>query len=267
MVSSRIAFSRRVGYLIESARESAGLVRRAKVRFAGFDLIKGAPAVDPGELLQGIDVGIDLENPDFEYTLVRGNRNYLGLTRPGMMKQRWSERRPRARPFFHPSAMFPKLSRALVNLSRCREGETLLDPFCGTGSLPIEAAAVGARVVAADLAGRMTKGARANMTYFGQSSMGVVRADALSSPFRAVDAIVADVPYGRASSTLGTEPGRVVQRVLPSLSGLLARGSRMVLMHSDRESMPAAKDLVLEERHHLYVHKLLTRTVSVLRRR
>ena len=55
------------------------------------------------------------------------------------MRQDWVIRRPRARPFFHPAAIFPKLSRALVNLSRVGAGEVFLDPFCGTGSLLLEA--------------------------------------------------------------------------------------------------------------------------------
>lgn len=266
-VGSRVAFSRRVGRLIERPLDAQAGVRGRRVRLRNFDLGDEKPGVDPKEVLEGLDAAVDLKNPDYEFTLVRGRRDYLALSRPSKMNQAWSRRRPRSRAFFHPSAIFPKLARALVNLSRFREGEVFLDPFSGTGSLAIEAFEAGASVIASDQVARMTLGSLANMNHLGQGWLGVIRADAFSHPVRRVDAIATDLPYGRASSTRGEEPQDIVRKTLENLPPLLGEGSRMVIMHPQTLKVDGSAEMVLEEEHHLYVHKFLTRTISILRRK
>jgi tRNA (guanine10-N2)-dimethyltransferase len=267
VVGSRIAFSRRVGALIEDRDVVKSLTRGHRIRFRAFDLVSGLAPADPEAYLKGLDAQVDLESPEFEVTLVRSSEEYLAVTSPGTMKQGWSTRRPRRRPFFHPSAIFPKLARALVNLSGCKQGDVFLDPFAGTGSLPLEASLVGASVLASDLSQEMTRGALANMTHFRQSWMGVVQADSVASPFTRADAIATDVPYGRASSTRGRESREIIDLVLPALARLLRPSSRLVLMHRQQEQIESSPELEVIEEHHLHVHKLLTRAITVLRRR
>ncbi len=77
-------------------------------------------------------------------------------------------RRPRARAFFHPSALFPKLARLMVNLSAVPAGgETFLDPFSGTCSTVIEACLVGAYCFGLDVDKKMVFGGRRNLRGFG----------------------------------------------------------------------------------------------------
>ena len=265
-ISRRIAFARRVGMLVGSPSEVSSLVNGKTTRLRSFDLGE-KPELDPVRILRGFDTKVDLRNPDYELTLVRGKGEYLAVTAPGSMCQWWVSRRPRVRPYFHPVATFPKLARALVNLSRCREGQTFLDPFCGTGSFPLEAAVVGAQVVAVDRALDMVRGSLANMRHFGQRWLGVVRAESLQPPLTMVDAIATDVPYGRASSTMGVGGARILRGALESLPPLLRKGSRMVVMHSRADAISASRELAVEEEHDLHVHKKLTRTITVLRRR
>jgi tRNA (guanine10-N2)-dimethyltransferase len=267
VVASRVAFSRRVGRLIEGPLDAQKEVLGRRVRLRNFDLGNGKPVLDPKSVLRGVDAMVDLKNPDYEFSLVRGEKDYVALTKPGEMSQAWSRRRPRARAFFHPSAIFPKLARALANLSRFREGEVFLDPFSGTGSLAIEAFEAGAMVIASDQVARMAEGSLANMRHFGQEWMGVIRADAFSHPVRHVDAIATDLPYGRASSTRGVDPRDIAQRTLANMPLLLKEGSRMVVMHPQTLRIEGSAEMVLEEEHNLYVHKLLTRTITVLRKR
>jgi 16S rRNA G966 N2-methylase RsmD len=267
VVGSRIAFSRRVGRLIEGPLDVQGQLWGKRVRLRNFDLGAGKPCLDPKSVLRGVDATVDLMNPDLEFSLVRGKEDYWALTRPREMSQAWSRRRPRARAFFHPSAIFPKLARALVNLSRFREGEVFLDPFSGTGSLGLEAFEAGAKVVASDQVAKMTQGSLANMRFFGQGWLGVIRADAFSHPVRHVDAIATDLPYGRVSSTRGANPEDIMRKAMEILPPLLKKGSRMVLMHPRTLKIEGSAEVALEEEHYLYVHKLLTRTITVLRRK
>jgi tRNA (guanine10-N2)-dimethyltransferase len=267
VVGARIAFARRVGHLVEDVADAEKFLSGKTVRLRNFDLGEVGAPPDPKQFLRGLDLSVDLANPGRELTSVRGRDVYLAVTDPSSMRQGWSLRRPRARNFFHPSAIFPKLSRALVNLTRCREGSVFLDPFAGTGSLAIEASLVGAEVVVLDRAERMVRGASVNMKQFGQRWLGIVRADSYSPPLAGVDAIATDVPYGRVSSTGGKKRSEVLEGALKALPDLLSAGARLVIMHPNQEPVEESGRLELEEEHSLYVHKLLTRTISVLRRR
>lgn len=266
-VGSRAAFSRRVGVYFDGLQSAVDFVGARRVRLRVFDLVQGLRPLDPSNYLHGTNISVSLSDPELELTLVRGEREYLAVTAPASMRQGWSKRRPRVRAFFHPAAIFPKLSRAMVNLSRCLEGETFFDPFCGTGSLALEAHLVGAHVVAADRSAKMCAGSLANMRLFDQSWLGIVRSDSMHTPVRKVDAVATDVPYGRASSTGGRRRDDMVDDTLSTIPGSMARGSRLVIMHSKQSRVFSTRDLDLEEEHDLYVHKLLTRTISVLRRR
>lgn len=269
LVSGRVAFSRRVGLLLDRASEAEGKVRGRKVRFRSFQLCgsKEDEGNEAQEALRGLDAKVDLEDPEFEFTSVHGKERYLLLTRPRSMRQGWSQRRPRRRAFFHPSAIFPKLSRAMVNLTRVKQGETLLDPFAGTGSILIEAAEIGVNPLAIDLSSTMGRGALANMRKQGQEWLGVVRGDSFKAPVTRVDAIATDVPYGRASSTRGRLPADVVGLALVNLPAHLAPGHRMVLLHPKEIAVSSSAEIEVEEEHDLYIHKKLTRTMTVLRKR
>lgn len=267
-VARRVAFSRRVGLLLTKPTDAAEQVKGKKVGLRAISIgAKSSEGLDIRKLMAGLDAEVDLDAPDFEFTLVRGEEDYLMLSQPSQMRQGWSLRRPRKRPFFHPSAIFPKLSRALINLTGCLEGEVFLDPFAGTGSLVIEAASIGLRSVASDESRKMTRGSLANMKGFAQDWLGVLRADAFTPPFRLVDGIATDVPYGRVSSTRGKATGSIVETALEKLSEILRPGGRLVLMHPELVKVPETQDLIEEAQHNIYVHRKLTRAITVLRRR
>jgi tRNA (guanine10-N2)-dimethyltransferase len=266
-VGSRIAFARRVGVSVASPADASGMLTGRRVRFRCFDLGPRIDRPDPEKYLSELDVTVDLRNPEYELTLVRGLEDYLAVTSPADMGQAWSQRRPRSRPFFHPSAIFPKLSRALVNLSRCTEGDVFLDPFAGTGSIPVEASLAGARVVAVDLSERMTRGSLSNMKHFNQEWLGVIRADSIHLPLARADAIATDIPYGRASSTRGRLLVDILSLLFPAMAAVMNRNSLFVLMHPMELSVASTNEFSIEEEHNLHVHKLLTRTITVLKRR
>ncbi len=271
VIAGRIAFTNRVGQVAPDGRldrDQLRSLRSGTYRVTVFEL--GGRKSDSGRVVSTLaeEIGgkVALDSPDREVTVVRGSQDYIAVSRPSLMRQDWVIRRPRARPFFHPAAMFPKLSRALVNLSRVGAGEVFLDPFCGTGSLLLEAHELGARPLGADRDWRMVKGAMRNMASFKQDWLGVVRADIRRAPLKEVDGIATDVPYGRASSTAGSSAGEMVEKLRETAAGLLAQGRRLVVMHPQTVTVASRDDFEVEEEHHLYIHRKLTRTISVLRR-
>jgi tRNA (guanine10-N2)-dimethyltransferase len=270
-VARRIAFARRVGLLLTDPSDASERVRGKRVRVRRFHIEGGTEpstqATDFASLLNGLDVTVDLEDPEYEFSVIEGEQSsYIALSAPSSMRQSWALRRPRKRPFFHPSAIFPKLSRALVNLTRCREGDCLLDPFVGTGSLPIEASEAGMQSVVMDRSRPMAYGALANMHAFHESWLGVIRADAYSPPLVAVDGIATDIPYGRASSAGGMTPQAVADLALQRLSPLLKAGGRFVVMHPSHVRVEGSSDLSVEEEHYIYIHRKLTRAITILRK-
>jgi tRNA (guanine10-N2)-dimethyltransferase len=266
-IGGRIAFARRVGLLLRDPADGAALLEGRRVRFRAYGPDLREVSADPDAYLKSFKARIDLESPEYELALVRAGPDLLAVTSPGTMRQQWSLRRPRSRPFFHPSAIFPKLSRALVNLSRCKEGTLFLDPLAGTGSIPIEASLIGAEVAAIDLSDQMTRGALSNMRHFGQDWLGVLRADSSEFPLTRADAVATDIPYGRASSTRGRRPSEILDLLLGALAEIMRPSAYAVIMHPQSVGLEGSSDFSLVEEHHLHVHKLLTRTISILRKR
>ncbi len=59
----------------------------------------------------------------------------------------------------------PKLARILVNLTGCKRGDTLLDPFCGLGTILAEAVICGVNVIGVDADASRVEGARRNLRW------------------------------------------------------------------------------------------------------
>ncbi len=215
-------------------------------------------------------IRVDLENPSLVFQLEKiGSAYALGLSSAGFKSFAWKTRRPRARRFFLPSAIYPKLARVLVNLSHVKEGEIFLDPFCGTGSLLIESSLMGIWSIGIDLKRWIAKGALMNLKAFHLEN-GVLRSDSSHShlPLRRIDAISTDVPYGRASSTLGKTTRQIMDQFLEAAGDILSPNRCLVVMHP--AAVPFSEDnksFDMIEEHFVYVHRSLTRAISVLKRR
>ena len=114
-----------------------------------------------------------------------------------------SYRQHDTKPYRTTSSLPSRLARALVNLVT-PPAQTILDPFCGTGSILLEANAVGISANGVDLNPKMAGMSRLNLEHFGYP-MQVDFGDALDCHGK-VDAIVTDLPYGRI---LKIEPQRL----------------------------------------------------------
>jgi len=179
------------------------------------------------------------------------------------------DRRPRRRPFFHPSAMPAKLARCMVNLAQPKAGDIVLDPFCGTASMLIEAGLMGCRVVGFDVQRRMVRGSLRNLRYYGVSPEGMLRADARHPPIREVNCIVTDPPYGRSATTLGRGIGEIVKDFLSTARDLVSLGKRICIASPRRVKVGKIgkeSGFKLVESHSVYVHRSLTREIAVLER-
>lgn len=95
-------------------------------------------------------------------------------------------------------ALKPPVAAAMLRLAAVAAGQTVLDPCCGTGTILLEAAAVGAVPAGGDLDAQAVQAARANMRAAG-AHFRVDQWDArrLSLPDHSIDAVVSNLPWGR----------------------------------------------------------------------
>jgi tRNA (guanine10-N2)-dimethyltransferase len=211
---------------------------------------------------------VNLKNPDKTFLgIITDEKLVLGLKLTDITSKTFSERRPRKKPFFHPSAMPSKMARCMVNLAHAKAEELVLDPFCGTGTSLIEATFIGCRAVGVDAQRRMILGTRKNLRFFSISAEGLVLADSRKPPFFRVDCVVTDPPYGRSSSTFKSTTKALVQEVLASSLPLLKAGQRICI--ASPKTLGISKLAVKlgyrhVESHFAYIHRTLTREICVL---
>jgi tRNA (guanine10-N2)-dimethyltransferase len=218
---------------------------------------------------------VSLENPDYVFQVESTPEGFvLGLSSSGYKKFLWRTRRPRARKFFLPSAIYPKLARALVNLCRVKEGEFFVDPFCGTGSLLIESSLMGMKSIGVEITRWVSRGARLNLEGFSLPFESIIRGNSsFSLPFLEIDGIATDVPYGRASSTKGLTTKAILEDFLRCVTTCMhstaTRKKFCVVMHPSTINLREiiqnqGNSFQLQEQHLLYVHRNLTRAISLL---
>jgi tRNA (guanine10-N2)-dimethyltransferase len=210
---------------------------------------------------------VNLKTPNKTFFGVLTNDRFIfGVKLTQIVPKTFSERRPRKKPFFHPSAMPSKLARCMVNLARAKGSEMVLDPFCGTGSVMVEAALVGCRTLGFDVQRRMILGCRKNLNHFASKSEGLVIADARRLPLTRIDHFVTDPPYGRSATTLKSTTKQIVEGVLGSAWSLLGKGQRICIA-SPKTLNIARIGVKLGykhcESHFAYVHRTLTREIAV----
>ena len=210
---------------------------------------------------------VNLKAPDKTFIgVLTSDKLVFGVKLAESAPRTFSERRPRKKPFFHPSAMPSKLARCIVNLARAKAGELVLDPFCGTGSVMVEAALIGCHVLGLDVQRRMVEGCRKNLKHFRVEPEGLAISDARRLPITEVDCLVTDPPYGRSATTMKLTTKQIVEGVLSSARSLLREGQRICIASPKTLNIArigAELGYRHLESHFAYVHRTLTREIAV----
>lgn len=210
---------------------------------------------------------VDLEKPEVEIRVVIVNdRCYVGERIIELNRKKFELRKPHYRPFFSPISLHPRIARALVNLSCLKEGEILVDPFCGTGGILIEAGLLNLKIIGCDIDERMVKGTEKNLKFFNISNYKLFQADVAELPkfIKTCDSIVTDPPYGRSASTRRESILKLYERAFKCFEKILKKGRYLVIVLPSRESIELGNEYFkLVEFHKLRIHKSLTRNICV----
>lgn len=210
---------------------------------------------------------VNLTKPDKTFFgILTNGKLVFGLKLAEVQPKPFVERRPRKKPFFHPSAMNSKLARCMVNLAHAGENAYLLDPFCGTGTTIIEATLIGVRAIGIDVQRRMADGAKRNVKHFGLNAEAIVIADGRKLPLTHISCVVTDPPYGRSATTLKSNTKAIVEGILASAWDLLDKGQRICIASPKTLGIKRVGTKLGYrhlESHFAYVHRTLTREVAV----
>jgi len=206
------------------------------------------------------------DNPDVILNVFLSEKIVLG-TLIGSRDQSIFKRQPSKRPFSLPISMEPRVARAMVNMARLREGQTLLDPFCGTGGILIEAGLMGIKIFGSDIDERMVKGTIRNLEFYGIKPEKIVKCDVrdVDEYFNNIDGIVCDPPYGRSASTFGERSTRLYEDSFKAFKKVLKAGGYVVISFPTAEHhlKIGTKYMKLKTIISYRVHKSLTRYIGV----
>ncbi|WP_424356225.1 TIGR01177 family methyltransferase [Methanobacterium sp. MBAC-LM] len=212
---------------------------------------------------------VNLENPNtFLRTIVLDNSVLVSKQLVKRSKKHYNDLKPHKRPFFYPGSMSPKLARGMVNLARAKKGSTVLDPFCGTGGILIEAGIVGARVIGTDIDEKMVEGTKKNLEYCNIKDYNIFQGDARYITLEEkVDAIVTDPPYGISASTAGIDSKKIYEESLVSMQELLKEDGYICMAtphYLDIHELVSHTKFKIIEQYKIRMHKSLTRVISVI---
>jgi tRNA (guanine10-N2)-dimethyltransferase len=197
-------------------------------------------------------VKVNFENPDITvYLIFTNGENFFGFS-----KRVKNQIRPK-KVKKHPHELDWKLTRVMINLIGLKKGETVCDPFCGTGTTLLEAESMGIRAIGLDFDEKMCEMAKENLKENGY------RSEVLNSEFPELlkisekfDGIVTDLPYGVSSKT--TEKP---QEILKKFFSIIPKRKKVAIMY--KKELDINSKLTGLKKYHIYRHKSLTRTILI----
>lgn len=201
---------------------------------------------------------VDLENPEQDICCIVQK----GIPFTGQVildfPYTYEKRKPQYRPYFHPSSLHPQIARALVNLGQCRT--EVLDPFCGTGGILIEAGLMGLTCKGLDISEQMVAGTKQNLAHFRITDYAVYQGDAtvIDQYFPHVESVVTDMPYGKASR-ITLERDHLYKKAFQSIREVTEKACIVLPQLYNFEPV-----FTMKEQFVLRVHKSLTRYIYVL---
>lgn len=203
---------------------------------------------------------VDLQNPETSFLVKFIDGRVYVLLKLWENIEKFANRRSHLRPRSHPTSLDPKLARACINLAGKTSG-TIIDPFCGSGGILIEAGLLGFFPVGYDISAEMLESCRVNLLHYNVTEFELKNIDARQISKKA-SAIVTDIPYGQ-NSGLNDDLVLLVRQFLNNSVNLT---DTIVLMYPQFLGIkPLLGAWKIEKEFERYVHKSLTKRIALLR--
>ena len=226
---------------------SCKVINITKNRFDPYELEKSM-----GNMISKFShAEISMENPDITIFLILSDKeSFFGFTKNFSVSNRPKKEES------HPHELDWKLTRVMINLAGLREGETVCDPFCGTGTTLIEAESMGIHAVGIDFDAKMYKKSQINVKQNGFNSKIYNTDFSHLKNLEKIDGIVTDLPYGRASKS-SNKPEKILQDFI----SILPKKKKIAVMC--KKDLESKLKFNPTKKYEIYRHKSLTRVMLV----
>ncbi|WNY29421.1 hypothetical protein MmiEs2_16500 [Methanimicrococcus stummii] len=225
-----------------------------------------------------------LKGADVTFRLTLTDKAVFGVLAATVDRGAYEHRSPQKKPFFYPGVLMPRVARALSNIAGAQKGAVVVDPFCGTAGILLEAGLLGATAIGVDAQEKIIIGAAANMGGYAattgellskaerdagvdQINYDLFVGDACGLPFEdeMADAIITDPPYGRSAAIKAESLERLYDESFKEMFRVLKIGKKAVVVSEiEVEKFAFDAGFQIENIYKQRVHKSLTRTITVL---
>ncbi|MBL7055489.1 hypothetical protein ISS07_01095 [Candidatus Woesearchaeota archaeon] len=142
---------------------------------------------------------VKLKNPETDIRIFFTKNKVFCCLLLENIEQNFEKRKSHLRPKPSPISLHPKLARSMINLTGIKKG-TVLDPFCGSGGILIEAGLMELKTIGTDINQKMIWKSMVNLKHFRVKSKLEVK-DFFDTK-KKYEYIVADLPYGLNASIM-----------------------------------------------------------------
>ena len=210
-------------------------------------------------------------NEHKEVTTLKYNKTMICKLLVKQDKKHFFDNKPHKRPYFHPGSMSPKLALCMVNLAHVHEADTVLDPFCGTGGILIEAGLLNTRLIGSDIEREMVEGTKLNLAHEKLYNHKIMWEDVRKLEIdEVVDAVAMDPPYGISTTLGGDDTKQLYHEALNSIAQYLKDDGYICMAsphYIDLYEVIIDTPLQILEQHEIRMHKSLTRIITVLNKK
>jgi len=220
---------------------------------------------------------VNLKNPKTQIEIFIFKDRILCCLLLKKLNQKFDKRKSHLRPRPSPISLHPKLARAMINLTGAKEGETIIDPFCGSGGILIESGLMGFRTIGYDINKKMIWKSMVNLKHYSIKNYKLKVKDFfdINKKFKY---IVSDLPYGLNTNIM--ENIRVTKnnkhqikqylndfytKVIKKLEKILVKKAVIIFpSYINYKKIIKNSRLILIDEFESYVHGNLTRKIVVL---
>ena len=195
---------------------------------------------------------VNLKNPDITvYLIFTNEENFFGFSEKNQVKERPKKSKK------YPHELDWKLTRVMINLIGLKKGETICDPFCGTGTTLLESESMGINAIGIYFDEKMCDMSKENL------KLNNYKSKILNSDFQELikisndfNGIVTDLPYGRSSKS-SEKPEEVLKRFI----SIIPKSKKVAIMY--KKELDSKMKLKGLKKYQIYRHKSLTRTILI----